>query len=195
MADGRVEALDFGNDSIALVARRRRDPGGAALCGAAHRCPACRRRPNSAPSSTRISASSRRPTSRRSSACSTTDRMAVRLPRPALGHDQRRRPAASTRRARRWRRRSGARSQPSPGLPPDLPPWQIVRERRATFAATPEQDARRPGAEDRLAQSGPGRRLDRYRLARHDRKCHPVRATRRRISWPQAVQPASICSR
>lgn len=26
-----------------------------------------------------------------------------------------------------------------------MPPWQIVRERRATFAATPEQDARRPG--------------------------------------------------
>jgi hydroxysqualene dehydroxylase len=32
------------------------------------------------------------------------------------------------------------------GLPPQLPPWQIVRERRATFAATPAQDARRPGA-------------------------------------------------
>ncbi len=32
------------------------------------------------------------------------------------------------------------------GLPPELPPWQIVRERRATFAATPDQDARRPGA-------------------------------------------------
>ena len=31
------------------------------------------------------------------------------------------------------------------GLPAALPPWQIVRERRATFAATPEQDARRPG--------------------------------------------------
>src|SRR5215469_3642394 len=31
-------------------------------------------------------------------------------------------------------------------LPADLPPWQIVRERRATFAATPEQDKRRPGA-------------------------------------------------
>jgi squalene-associated FAD-dependent desaturase len=29
-------------------------------------------------------------------------------------------------------------------LPSTLPPWQIVRERRATFAATPEQDARRP---------------------------------------------------
>jgi squalene-associated FAD-dependent desaturase len=33
------------------------------------------------------------------------------------------------------------------GLPAELPPWQIVRERRATFAATPEQDAKRPGAE------------------------------------------------
>jgi squalene-associated FAD-dependent desaturase len=32
------------------------------------------------------------------------------------------------------------------GLPPTLPPWQIVRERRATFAATVEQDARRPDA-------------------------------------------------
>jgi squalene-associated FAD-dependent desaturase len=31
------------------------------------------------------------------------------------------------------------------GLPRELPRWQIVRERRATFAATPEQDARRPG--------------------------------------------------
>jgi uncharacterized protein with NAD-binding domain and iron-sulfur cluster len=31
-------------------------------------------------------------------------------------------------------------------LPAALPPWQIVRERRATFAATPAQDARRPGA-------------------------------------------------
>ena len=36
------------------------------------------------------------------------------------------------------------------GLPPTLPPWQIVRERRATFAATPEQDARRPGAQTRF---------------------------------------------
>jgi hydroxysqualene dehydroxylase len=31
------------------------------------------------------------------------------------------------------------------GLPTALPPWQIVRERRATFAATPAQDAKRPG--------------------------------------------------
>jgi squalene-associated FAD-dependent desaturase len=33
------------------------------------------------------------------------------------------------------------------GLPAELPPWQIVRERRATVAATPAQDARRPGPE------------------------------------------------
>jgi hydroxysqualene dehydroxylase len=32
------------------------------------------------------------------------------------------------------------------GLPGTLPPWQIVRERRATFAATPAQNAKRPGA-------------------------------------------------
>jgi predicted NAD/FAD-dependent oxidoreductase len=31
------------------------------------------------------------------------------------------------------------------GLSGELPPWQIVRERRATFAATPEQNAKRPG--------------------------------------------------
>jgi squalene-associated FAD-dependent desaturase len=36
------------------------------------------------------------------------------------------------------------------GLPPELPPWQIVRERRATFAATPEQDALRPGPSTRF---------------------------------------------
>jgi hypothetical protein len=28
---------------------------------------------------------------------------------------------------------------------PELPAWQIVRERRATFAATPEQNSLRPG--------------------------------------------------
>jgi squalene-associated FAD-dependent desaturase len=32
------------------------------------------------------------------------------------------------------------------GITADLPPWQIVRERRATFEATPEQNALRPGA-------------------------------------------------
>ncbi|MGI8527264.1 MAG: hydroxysqualene dehydroxylase HpnE [Pseudolabrys sp.] len=33
------------------------------------------------------------------------------------------------------------------GLPAALPLWQIIRERRATFAATPEQNALRPAAE------------------------------------------------
>ncbi|MFL6798905.1 MAG: hydroxysqualene dehydroxylase HpnE [Xanthobacteraceae bacterium] len=31
------------------------------------------------------------------------------------------------------------------GLPKSMPPWQIVRERRATFAATPVENAKRPG--------------------------------------------------
>ena len=34
--------------------------------------------------------------------------------------------------------------QVASGLCAALPAWQIVRERRATFAATPAQDARRP---------------------------------------------------
>ena len=37
------------------------------------------------------------------------------------------------------------------GLASDLPRWQIVRERRATFAATPAEAARRPGARTRFA--------------------------------------------
>jgi len=32
------------------------------------------------------------------------------------------------------------------GLPKAPPPWQVVRERRATFAATPAEDAKRPDA-------------------------------------------------
>ncbi len=37
------------------------------------------------------------------------------------------------------------------GLASDLPRWQIVRERRATFAATPAEAARRPGTQSRFA--------------------------------------------
>jgi squalene-associated FAD-dependent desaturase len=37
------------------------------------------------------------------------------------------------------------------GLTGDLPPWQVVRERRATFAATPAENAKRPGAATKLA--------------------------------------------
>lgn len=35
------------------------------------------------------------------------------------------------------------------GITGPMPRWQIVRERRATFAATPEQDRKRPGAKTR----------------------------------------------
>jgi squalene-associated FAD-dependent desaturase len=34
-------------------------------------------------------------------------------------------------------------------LSPELPPWQIVKEKRATFRATPDQDAKRPPARTR----------------------------------------------
>lgn len=37
------------------------------------------------------------------------------------------------------------------GIADALPPWQIVRERRATFAATPQENAKRPGAATRYA--------------------------------------------
>jgi hydroxysqualene dehydroxylase len=37
------------------------------------------------------------------------------------------------------------------GLPADLPPWQIVKEKRATFAATPAQNAKRPDSRTRWA--------------------------------------------
>jgi hydroxysqualene dehydroxylase len=37
------------------------------------------------------------------------------------------------------------------GLSGDLPPWQVVRERRATFAATPAENAKRPGAATKFA--------------------------------------------
>ncbi len=36
-------------------------------------------------------------------------------------------------------------------LSPELPPWQIVKEKRATFRATPEQAAKRSGTRTRLA--------------------------------------------
>ena len=49
---------------------------------------------------------------------------------------------------------------------------------------SPRPSSRTPpaGRQDRLQQSVPGRRLDKYRLARHDRKCHPIRPARRRTS-------------
>ena len=47
--------------------------------------------------------------------------------------------------------------QAATGITDTLPPWQIIREKRATFAATPAEDARRPAARtayDNLALAG-----------------------------------------
>ena len=41
--------------------------------------------------------------------------------------------------------------QRATGIADPLPPWQIIREKRATFAATPEEDAKRPATRAALA--------------------------------------------
>ena len=74
-----------------------------------------------------------------------------------------------TRTAKSWPRSLWADVAKALDIPCRLPTWQIVKEKRATFAATPAQDAMRPVAQDRLAQSVPGRRLDPDRAARHHR--------------------------
>ncbi len=62
------------------------------------------------------------------------------------------------------------------GLAPEpAPPARIVKERRATFRATPAQLLRRPAAATALAQPSPCGRLCRYRLARHDRRRYSLR--------------------
>ena len=53
--------------------------------------------------------------------------------------------------------------------------WQIVKERRATHAALPAEEAKRPPAATRWAESGAGRRLDPHRPARHHRRRDPLR--------------------
>jgi squalene-associated FAD-dependent desaturase len=45
-----------------------------------------------------------------------------------------------------WNEVAKATGIEATGIAADLPPWQIVRERRATFAATPAENAKRPGA-------------------------------------------------
>ncbi len=47
-----------------------------------------------------------------------------------------------------WAEVAAATGLPA-ALPAVLPPWQIVRERRATFAATSAQDQKRPGTQTR----------------------------------------------
>ena len=41
--------------------------------------------------------------------------------------------------------------QRAAGIDDPLPPWQIIREKRATFSATPAEDLRRPGTRTRLS--------------------------------------------
>ena len=151
-------ALHFSGGRVDAARIRRRGPctlGGddavilavPPYVAAAKRCPICRRRRRSAASSTRISASIRPRDmppmlgvingtcewifalpGRMSVTISDAGRL-FDMPREELARDD----LARGRRA-------------SAGLPDTLPPWQIVRERRATFAATPEQNALRPGA-------------------------------------------------
>ncbi len=51
--------------------------------------------------------------------------------------------------ANHWPGCSGAKSAPRSAFPAPMPAWQIVKEKRATFAATPDQDALRPLARTR----------------------------------------------
>ena len=145
------------SDDDAVIPRRCR-PYIASL--ARTRARRCRR--SFALSSMRISASRLRPVSHADSwRARRHGGMAVWLFGPAVGHHQRRRPA--DRYAAReelaktiW---NDAQIATLTGLPPELPPWQIVRERRATFAATPAQDsAKAPRCRDRMAESRAGRR-------------------------------------
>ena len=56
-----------------------------------------------------------------------------------------------------------------------MPAWQIVRERRATFAASPGAGGEAPRRGHRLDQSVSGRRLDQHRPSGDDRGRHPIR--------------------
>ena len=71
---------------------------------------------------------------------------------PAVGHHQRRRPADGHA-ARELAQTIWNEVSRATGIAGRMPPWQIVRERRATFAATPEENAKRPGAADAVEQS------------------------------------------
>ena len=60
------------------------------------------------------------------------------------------------------------------GLPAVLPPWHIIKERRATFAALPEENAKPAAIADPLAKSLSRRRLDGDWTPCHHRGCHPI---------------------
>ena len=65
----------------------------------------------------------------------------------------------------------------------EIPPYRIVKERRATFAQTPAEVAKRPECGERPFERGPCRRLDEHRLARHHRGGDPERFQSGRKLW------------
>ena len=69
-----------------------------------------------------------------------------------------------------------------------VPPCRIVKEKRATFAATPAQDARRPAARTAVGQPVPRRRLDRHRPAGDDRGRAAVGQQRPPLSFAAAPE-------
>ena len=143
---GRVAALDFGAETTTLGGRRRGDPGGAEPCRGARLSPDL-----SVPQGHRAIANAHfridvppgTPpmmgiingttewvfafAGRLSVTISNADRL-MEVPRAMLAQTI-------------WQEVSRA-----VGIAAELPPWQIVRERRATFVATPEENAKRPAA-------------------------------------------------
>ena len=107
--------------------------------------------------------------------------MDIRFRRPHLGHGV----------GRRRHRGPGPRGAGAPHLGGcgtgagasmrRLPPGRSSRKSAPPSPPRPAQDARRPAAEDPLAQPVPGRRLDRDRPARHHRRARCARAKRRRL--------------
>ena len=105
LADGAVAALDFGDETDRARRRRRASSSRSRLTLRRRWCPASTAPTDSAPSSTRISASIRRPDAPPIlGVVNGTARVAVRLSRPALGHHQRAATACSTRRAKQLAR-------------------------------------------------------------------------------------------
>jgi hypothetical protein len=72
------------------------------------------------------------------------------------------------------------------GITHPMPSWQIVKEKRATFAATPQQDACGPNAHP-LAQSVSGGRLGAKWFARDDRGRNPLWRCAARLVLGQPV--------
>ncbi len=64
------------------------------------------------------------------------------------------------------------------GITAPMPAWQIVKEKRATFAATPGAGRPAPARQDPLAQPVPGRRLDPDGPARDHRRRPALRRNR-----------------